>query len=129
LPALLSDNAAPCTLVPAAFSNASDARFLVKARSATAERRKPRADDHAQIDAKGRTNRWSQRVTRKSGAFDLDRSVFKLTSATKIAQSMKGSTKQSSRRKTGACRSAPSRLTSYSQPRRQETSSYTWHTA
>ena len=57
--------------------------------------------------------RWSQRVTRESDALDLKRGVFKLTSAKKIASSLKRSAEHSSRRKTGAYRSALSMLTFY----------------
>ena len=55
----------------------------------------------------------SQRDTRESDALDLKRGVFKLTSAKKIATSLKRSAEQSSRRKTGAYRSALSMLTFY----------------
>src|SRR5260370_38357892 len=58
-------------------------------------------------------NRWSQRVTRESDALDLKRGVFKQTSAKKIAASLKRSAEQSSRRKSGAYRSALSMLTFY----------------
>jgi hypothetical protein len=57
--------------------------------------------------------RWSQRVTRESDALDLKRGVFKLTDPRKIAASLKRSAEQSSRRKTGAYRSALSMLTFY----------------
>jgi hypothetical protein len=57
--------------------------------------------------------RWSQRVTQKSDALDLKGGVFKLTSAKKIAASLKRSAEHSSRRKTGAYRSALSMLTFY----------------
>ncbi|MBR0726004.1 DUF3175 domain-containing protein [Bradyrhizobium manausense] len=57
--------------------------------------------------------RWSQRVTRESDALDLKRGVFKLTSAKKIAASLKRSAEHSARRKTGAYRSALSMLTFY----------------
>ncbi|QQO15180.1 DUF3175 domain-containing protein [Bradyrhizobium diazoefficiens] len=57
--------------------------------------------------------RWSQRVTRQSDALDLKQGVFKLTSAKKIAASLKRSAEHSSRRKTGAYRSALSMLTFY----------------
>jgi|SRR5437588_11083117 len=57
--------------------------------------------------------RWSQRVTRESDALDLDRGVFKQTSAKKIAASLKRSAERSSRRKAGAYRSALSMLTFY----------------
>jgi hypothetical protein len=57
--------------------------------------------------------RWSQRVTRESDALDLERGVFKLTSARKIATSLKHSAESSSRRKANAYRSALSMLTFY----------------
>jgi hypothetical protein len=49
-------------------------------------------------------------VTRESDALDLDRGVFKLTSAKKIAASLKRSAERSRRRKSGAYRSALSML-------------------
>ena len=57
--------------------------------------------------------RWSGRVTQESDALDLKRGVFKLTSASKIAASLKRSAEHSSRRKSGAYRSALSMLTFY----------------
>jgi putative cell wall-binding protein len=57
--------------------------------------------------------RWSQRVTQESDALDLKRGVFKLTSAKKIAASLKRSAERSSSRKSGAYRSALSMLTFY----------------
>src|SRR5258708_26366480 len=57
--------------------------------------------------------RWSQRVTRESDALDLKQGLFKLTSAKKIAASLKRSAERSSRRKAGAYRSALSMLTFY----------------
>ena len=62
---------------------------------------------------KGTSRRWSQRVTRESDALDLKRGVFKLTSAKKIATSLKRSAEQSTRRKSGAYRSALSMLVFY----------------
>jgi len=62
---------------------------------------------------KSSTRRWSQRVTRESDALDLKRGVFTLTSAKKIAASLKRSAEHSSRRKAGAYRSALSMLTFY----------------
>jgi putative cell wall-binding protein len=59
------------------------------------------------------SKRWSQRVTEESDALDLKRGVFKLTSAKKIAASLKRSAERSSRRKSGAYRSALSMLTFY----------------
>jgi hypothetical protein len=63
--------------------------------------------------SKTSSRRWSQRVTRESDALDLKRGVFKLTSARKIAASLKRSAEHSSRRKSGAYRSALSMLTFY----------------
>jgi hypothetical protein len=57
--------------------------------------------------------RWSQRVTKESDALDLKQGVFKLTSAKKIATSLKRSAEHSARRKIGAYRSALSMLTFY----------------
>ena len=57
--------------------------------------------------------RWSQRVTKESDALDLKQGVFKLTSAKKIAASLKRSAEHSERRKSGAYRSALSMLTFY----------------
>ena len=59
------------------------------------------------------SKRWSQRVTRESDALDLKRGVFTLTDPKKIAASLKRSAARSSRRKTGAYRSALSMLTFY----------------
>lgn len=59
------------------------------------------------------SRRWSQRVTRESDALDLKKGVFKQTSAKKIASSLKRSAQHSSRRKSGAYRSALSMLTFY----------------
>jgi phage terminase Nu1 subunit (DNA packaging protein) len=52
-------------------------------------------------------------VTKESDALDLKQGVFKLTSAKKIATSLKHSAERSARRKTGAYRSALSMLTFY----------------
>ena len=63
--------------------------------------------------AKRTQRRWSRRVTRESDALDLERGVFKLGSAKKIATSLKRSAERSRRRKAGAYRSALSMLTFY----------------
>jgi hypothetical protein len=57
--------------------------------------------------------RWPQRVTNESDALDPKGGVFKLTDPKKIAASLKRSAERSSRRKTGAYRSALSMLTFY----------------
>ena len=59
------------------------------------------------------SGRWSQKVTKESDALDLKRGVFTLTDPKKIAASLKRSAEHSSRRKTGAYRSALSMLTFY----------------
>lgn len=63
--------------------------------------------------AKPSSGRWSQRVTRESDALDLKRGVFTLRDPKRIAASLKRSAEHSSRRKTGAYRSALSMLTFY----------------
>ncbi|MDA9532448.1 hypothetical protein ACM42_29075 [Bradyrhizobium sp. CCBAU 25338] len=52
-------------------------------------------------------------MTQESDALDLKRGVFKLKDPGKIAPSLKRSAEHSSRRKTGAYRSALSMLTFY----------------
>ena len=76
----------------------------------TASRRKASRKTSARKTA---TKRWSARVTRESDALDLKGGVFKQTSAKKIASSLKRSAERSSRRKSGAYRSALSMLTFY----------------
>lgn len=63
--------------------------------------------------ATGAPKRWSQRVAKESDALDLRRGVFTLTSAKRIAASLKRSAEHSARRKAGAYRSALSMLTFY----------------
>jgi hypothetical protein len=76
-------------------------------------RKKSRKAATRKAPRKATPKRWSQRVTRESNAMDLRRGVFKLTSAKKIAASLKHSAERSSRRKSGAYRSALSMLTFY----------------
>ncbi len=80
-----------------------------------AERRKAQASRTAarSRSRKAPGKRWSQRVTRESDALDLQHGVFKLTSAKKIAASLKRSAEKSKRRKASAFRSALSMLTFY----------------
>ena len=84
-------------------SRKTAARKKTSARRSTARKSTTRATP----------KRWSQRVTKESDALDLKQGVFKLTSAKKIAASLKRSAEHSSRRKTGAYRSALSMLTFY----------------
>ena len=78
-----------------------------------ARKKSPARKASARKARKASSRRWSQRVTEKSDALDLDRGVFKLTSAKKIATSLKRSAEHSARRKSGAYRSALSMLTFY----------------
>src|SRR4051812_251198 len=57
--------------------------------------------------------RWSQKVTEHSDALDLKGGVFKLRDPKRIAASLKRSAERSTRRKSGAYRSAVSMLTFY----------------
>jgi aryl-alcohol dehydrogenase len=57
--------------------------------------------------------RWSQRVTERSNALDLEPGVFALDSPRAIAESLKRSAERSTRRKTGAFPSAMSMLNFY----------------
>jgi Protein of unknown function (DUF3175) len=57
--------------------------------------------------------KWSQEVSARSEALDLEPDVFTKTSAKDIAESLKRSAESSSRRKAGAFRSAMSMLTFY----------------
>jgi hypothetical protein len=58
-------------------------------------------------------HRWSQRVTEKSDALDLEKNVFSLEDPARIASSLKHSAEQSRRRKSTPFRSAMSMLTFY----------------
>jgi hypothetical protein len=57
--------------------------------------------------------RWSQEVTEKSDALDLDKGVFTWKNPKRIAASLKRSAEHSRRRKASAFRSAMSMLTFY----------------
>ena len=58
-------------------------------------------------------HRWSQRVTEKSDALDLEKNVFSLEDPARIASSLKDSAEKSRRRKSTPFRSAMSMLTFY----------------
>src|SRR5207302_10431096 len=59
------------------------------------------------------TRKWSQRVTERSNALDLEPGVFKKRSARQVAASLKRSAERSRRRKADAYRSALSMLSFY----------------
>jgi hypothetical protein len=61
----------------------------------------------------GARKRWSQRVTEKSNALDLDEGVFYRDDPRSIARSLKRSADRSRRRKSDPFRSAMSMLTFY----------------
>src|SRR5258708_17817324 len=63
--------------------------------------------------APARRKRWSQFVTRRSDALDLDRGVFARSDPRAIARSLKRSADRSHRRKSAPFRSAISMLTFY----------------
>ena len=96
----------------------ADARKTTRSRK-TAERKTDRRKTGARRSTsrkgskRAAPKRWSQRVTKESDALDLERGVFKLTSASRIAASLKRSAERSSRRKSGAYRSALPMLTFY----------------
>lgn len=57
--------------------------------------------------------KWSQEVTEKSDALDLEENVFEADDPRKIARSLKKSAEASDRRKSSPFRSAMSMLTFY----------------
>jgi hypothetical protein len=62
---------------------------------------------------KARTRRWSQDITERSDALDLEQGVFTLKDPKKIAASLKRSAEASTRRKADPFRSAMSMLVFY----------------
>jgi hypothetical protein len=62
---------------------------------------------------KTKSKRWSQRVTERSNALDLERGVFTKEDPRSIARSLKRSAEQSHRRKSDPYRSAMSMLNFY----------------
>ena len=62
---------------------------------------------------KTRPRRWSQEVTRRSDALDLESGVFTSTDPAKIARSLKRSAEHSTRRKAKPFQSAMSMLNLY----------------
>jgi hypothetical protein len=62
---------------------------------------------------KAASRRWSQRVTQRSNALDLDPRVFTRADPRSIARSLKRSAERSRRRKSDPYRSAMSMLTFY----------------
>jgi len=92
---------------------AAQARKTPLRNTAKTTARKASPTRRRSANPKNPPKRWSQRVTQESDALDLRRGVFKLTDPKKIAASLKRSAERSSRRKSGAYRSALSMLTFY----------------
>jgi hypothetical protein len=96
---------------------ATSSRKRTSSKTTSKTRRKPAAKTTARRKApakrKASPKRWSRRVTQESDALDLKRGVFTLRDPKRIAASLKRSAERSSRRKTGAYRSALSMLTFY----------------
>jgi hypothetical protein len=63
--------------------------------------------------SRGKSRKWSARVTQTSDALDLEGGVFKKGGAREIAASLKRSAERSRRRKSAPMRSAMSMLTFY----------------
>jgi hypothetical protein len=98
----------------AAHSRKAATRKTVrKSARKTASRKAGSARRRAPAKRKASPKRWSQKVTQESDALDLKRGVFTLHDPKRIAASLKRSAERSSRRKTGAYRSALSMLTFY----------------
>ncbi|HEY7387931.1 MAG TPA: DUF3175 domain-containing protein [Bryobacteraceae bacterium] len=76
-------------------------------------RHSPQARRLSSKPGRGKSRKWSQRVTKESNALDLERGVFTLADPKRIAASLKRSAQQSKRRKADPYRSALSMLTFY----------------
>ena len=96
-----------------ARSRKTTARKTARKNTRKVTARKPSPAQRKTTLKKASPKRWSQRVTRKSDALDLKRGVFTLRDPKRIAASLKRSAEHSSRRKSGAYRSALSMLTFY----------------
>jgi hypothetical protein len=72
-------------------------------------RRKPAHEDRAKL----RGQRWSQTVTERSDALDLEPGVFTLAAPRAVAESLRRSAERSQRRKAPAFASAMSMLSFY----------------
>jgi hypothetical protein len=77
-----------------------------------AQSRKKSKDSSRKASARG-GRRWSQRVTRRSNALDLESGVFTSNDPRQIARSLKRSAERSTRRKAKPFQSAMSMLNLY----------------
>ena len=80
----------------------------------TATKKQPGGESkRRQANGRGRTKRWSAKVTQTSDALDLESSVFNKQKPEDIAKSLKRSAERSHRRKGTPFQSAMSMLTFY----------------
>jgi hypothetical protein len=89
---------------------------MLMATSRTAKhgsKRQRHALAHAKKSTPREANRWSHRVMETSDAMDIEHDIFKTGSADEIAQSLKRSSTQSTRRKGSPFQSAMSMLNFY----------------
>jgi hypothetical protein len=100
-------------LIMAEHRKTARSRKAAPLKSPAKNTRTPATRKSSSTRRKASPRRWSQRVTEEGNALDLKHGVFKLTDPKKIAASLKRSAERSSRRKTGAYRSALSMLTFY----------------
>ena len=75
--------------------------------------RKQRTQARAKSKTRTPTKRWAQKVTRESNALDLDPGVFTMRNPREIAESLRRSAENSTRRKSDPYRSAMSMLNFY----------------
>jgi hypothetical protein len=78
-----------------------------------AKKAAPRRKSTRAKSSHAKSRRWSQRVTERSDALDLEGGVFRLKDPKRIAASLKRSAERSRRRKSNPYRSAMSMLTFY----------------
>jgi hypothetical protein len=71
------------------------------------------AEEDMAASRRSPVKRWSQRVTERSNALDLEKGVFSQRDPKRIARSLKRSAERSRRRKSDPYRSAMSMLTFY----------------
>jgi hypothetical protein len=85
-----------------------------KSKMTTATKKQPGGESkRRQANGRGRTKRWSAKVTQTSDALDLESSVFNKRKPEDIAKSLKRSAERSHRRKGTPFQSAMSMLTFY----------------
>lgn len=96
-----------------ACSSRRGVRYDVQPRPAPARAGTPGGAESCLSMASSERTRWSQRVTERSNALDLEPGVFTWDDPRRIAESLKRSAERSPRRKSAPFRSAMSMLTFY----------------